>query len=256
MTNWSSAIPVAAMLGGAHNLSALSAAQAASALAWWRDAGVDVLVAETPRPWIGARGEEAPAPAVIPEPAPTALPATLPEFQRWLAEAERLPDGSERGRRLSPEGDPAAGLMVLIDAPEPEDATTGQLLSGPAGALFERMMAAIGRDRATLYLASLCLARPLGVRLDEKARDELAALARHHVALAAPKRLLVMGDAASRALFGTEMLAARGRLHPVNHSGVMVEGVATMSPRVLLKRPAQKAEAWKDLRLLMRGMES
>ena len=233
----------------------MSAQEALSALAWWREAGVDVLVGEEPRDWLAASAPAAAvAPQPIPEPAPTALPATLGEFRGWLAEVDTLPDGSEPARRLPPEGDPASGLMILLDAPEREDATAGRLLAGDVGILFDNMLRAIGRDRGSIYLATLCQGRPLAGRLDATAEDGMAAIARHHVALAVPRRLLIMGEAASRAILGTEASPARTRLHTINHSGVMVEAVVTIPPRILLQQPSLKARAWRDLRLVA-GME-
>ncbi|MFW9320202.1 uracil-DNA glycosylase family protein, partial [Glaesserella parasuis] len=90
-------------------------------------------------------------------------------------------------------------LMVLVEAPERDDEAAGQLLSGPAGVLFDRMLAAIGRSRETIHLASLAIARPLAGRLPHDAFDDLARIARHHVGLVAPKAVLVMGNAPSRA---------------------------------------------------------
>ena len=87
--------------------------------------------------------------------------------------------------------------------------------------------------------------------------------------MVAPKRLLLLGNAASRAILGTELQAARGRLHGFNHkTGETGSGsasgeasdetgvVASFHPRFLIEKPAAKAEAWKDLQMLMRGLTS
>jgi len=232
------------------------ASSALSALAWWRDAGFDTAIDEAPRHWLG---EAAPMPATpqqIHAPAPQAMPATLAAFADWLAAIPELPDGSLPGRRLAAEGDPASGVMILIDMPEAADADAGRLLADESGRLLDRMLAAIGRDRASVYLAALCAARPIGGQLGADALPGLGRIATHHVALAAPRRLLLMGQAVSRALLGIELARARGRLHSVNHDGVTVEAVTTFAPRFLLQNPARKADAWRDLRLLIGGFES
>ena len=72
-------------------------------------------------------------------------------------------------------------------------------------------------------------------------------LARDHVRLARPKRLILLGDAAARALTGQPLQAARGKIHRVEG----VRTIATFHPRWLLQRPSDKALAWKDLLLLM-----
>ncbi|TVV75610.1 uracil-DNA glycosylase family protein, partial [Sphingomonas solaris] len=117
--------------------------------------------------------------------------------------------------------------------------------------LLDRMLAAIGRDRASVYLASLLPARPVGGRIDPAVAAPALALAKRHVALAAPRLLLLCGDDATRALLGSGVAAARGRIHDLNHDGVKVRAVATFHPCRLLEHPMQKAGAWQDLQLLL-----
>jgi DNA polymerase len=67
------------------------------------------------------------------------------------------------------------------------------------------------------------------------------------VALAKPKRLLLLGDTPARALLGKPLAAARGHVHKIEG----VRTVATFHPRQLLQRSSDKALAWRDLLLLM-----
>lgn len=240
----------------------ISRAQAASLLRWWSEAGVDCLVGETPRDWLRAHDRPAsPAetPALFgaaPAPAPPAdapPPAQLSLFRAWLAEAADLPFASPSAPRVCPSGDPASGLMILIDMPSAADCASGTLLSGPEGRLFDRMLAAIGRDRESVYLASLsCLRSPDG-RFDADGARRCADLARHHVDLASPERLLLFGDACARALVGEPMLAARGRWHRIDTEAGPVPARVTLPPAMLLAQPAAKAHAWADLLALMEG---
>lgn len=224
----------------------------ASALDWWRDAGVDVLVEDGPRDWLAR--EAAPVPVEAPVPAPDALPRTMPEFLAWRG-GEGAPEAAWRGVSLTASGPADARLMVLVDCPDRDDADC--LLSGKAGKLFDRMLAAIGVEREAIHLAAVCVRRPATGRMPRELEAELQRLARHHLGLVAPARVLLLGDAASRALTGTEVLRARGSLRRIKHdapSGVggETDAVATFHPRLLLERPAQKADAWRDLQLLMR----
>jgi len=229
-------------------------AAAASALLWWTEAGVDCLVAESPRDWLRAPPAEpsvpAPkAPTSAPAPAAGALPDSLDLFRALLADDPTLPFAAAGAPRVGPSGDAASGLMILTDMPSPADCADGLLLSGEEGRLFDRMLAAIGRDRASAYLAPLsCLRSPDG-RLSADALRECAALARHHIELAAPRALLLFGEACSKALLGLPLAHARGRVHEIG----AVRAVATIAPRELLKRPAHKAYAWADLKLLIEG---
>ena len=163
---------------------------AASTLDWWRDAGVDTLVDELPHDWLKPAVASPPAsqpastPAAAPAGDPSAaatLPDTLDAFVDWRL-GNSTPDAGW-GTPIAPQGNAAAGLMVLIDMPEREDAASGQLLGGDAGRLFDRMLAAIGRDRQSIYLASLAVARPASGQIAPEFADPLTKLARHHIAL-------------------------------------------------------------------------
>ncbi len=228
---------------------------AASALEWWRDAGVDVLVDDLPRDWLAAAPEPAVSRGAVPVGTPVveALPTTLDAFIAWRT-GTTVPEVEWGAAMIAASGPATADLMVLVDCPERDDRDA--MMSGPAGRLFDRMLAAIGRSRDDVHLASVCAARPTAGRMPRETEARLSEIARHHLALAAPKRLLVMGNAASRAILGTELAKARGGLHPLNHSGgKTTDVVASFHPRFLLEKPAAKAEAWKDLQMLIGGMK-
>jgi DNA polymerase len=209
--------------------------EALSALDWWREAGIDVLVDDLPRDWL--------------KPEPKAEKPRTPESPLSIPRDEAPPGPA--APRIGPVGDPNSDLMLLADHPEQEDIESGALMSGAAGRLLDAMLAAIGRQRASVYLAALSPARPLRGRLDDKEIAELAPQALQLVATAAPRILLLLGDAPTRAILGTSVAEARGRLHGLNHAGVTVNAVATFHPRFLLQQPRHKAAAWSDLRLLL-----
>lgn len=223
-------------------------AGAASALAWWQDAGVDTLVDEAPRDWLAA---PAPARPVAIAAVTGALPATLDAYVGWRHGAD-APEAAWAGGWIPATGPADATVMVLVDCPDRDDRAT--LLSGATALLFDRMLAAIGLTRDAVHLAALCAKRPTAGRLPVEAGERLSELALHHIALVAPKRLLVLGNAASRAVLATDVAPARGRLHPLNHKGGTSEVVASFHPRFLLEKPAAKAGAWADLLRLTRGM--
>jgi len=221
------------------------AASARSVLDWWREAGVDVLVGDEPHDWLGQ------APAAIPVPAATAappvaraLPDTLDAFAAWRTGGD-APEGAAPDGRFA-EGDPASALMIVVDCP----ADTG-LIDGAPGRLFDRMLAAIGHSRESIYLTSLTTVRPLGGRIPPETLPALADLLRHHLTLVRPQRLLLLGQAPSRALDATDGSGAAGGLRPINLDGTIVSPVSTLHPRLLIERPALKVQAWKDLQILM-----
>jgi uracil-DNA glycosylase family 4 len=229
-------------------------AAAASLIAWWNEAGVDVALDEAPRDWLKPAAKPQATVAVAapagPPPSEDGPPPQLDLFQAWLASSAALPYAAPSAPRVCPAGDPAAGLMIVTDMPTGEDCNAGLLISGEAGRLFERMLAAIGRSRETIYLAALsCLRSPDG-RFSTDAAKQCATLARHHAGLVSPKALLIFGDAASKALLGLPLVQARGRWHELATHAGPVKALVTLPPAFLLGQPAAKAHAWADLQLL------
>lgn len=226
---------------------------AASALEWWADAGVSTLVEDSVRDWFAR-----PAPAAAPPSAQTrpaaegsdALPTDLTSFLAWRL-GPAAPEAGWGTPLVAPEGDPGAELMVFVDRPE-----QGALAGGAAGRLLDRMLAAIGRSRDTIYLAGFACAEPLSGAVPADAEDELARLALHLAGLSGANRLLILSKQVSRALIGTSRAPLRGVLHGINQGGREWEAVASVHPRFLLESPMHKAAAWKDLQLLLRGKRS
>jgi DNA polymerase len=191
----------------------------------------------------------------MPTPAPAdALPGQLELFRGFLRDNHALPYASPSARRVCPAGDPASGLMIMSDMPAAEDCGTGTLLSGDVGRLFDRMLAAIGRDRSSVYLASMSCFRSPDGRFTTGTAKDCARLALHHIGLAAPRALLLFGDACSKALVGLPMAQARGRWHEIATHAGPIKTIVTLPPSYLLAQPSAKALAWADLQMLMEGL--
>jgi DNA polymerase len=250
--------------------------EAASLLGWWLEAGVDVALAEEPRNWLAqsaatsspltlakgtgeapsslppeSRNQAPPSPKLPPASDRRSnggpLPDTLDAFHAWLRESSDLPLFRAGAARALPHGPAQAQIMLVLGPPGPEDVTAGTPLSGDAWTLAKRMLASIGIPHDQAYVAALtCFPSPLS-RLSQSDSDLCAAGIRRHIALAAPKRLLLMGDAAALAVTGEPLARARGRVHRIDG----IPSVVTFNPRHLLARPSDKAHAWRDLLLLM-----
>jgi DNA polymerase len=252
---------------------------AASTLKWWHDAGVDTIVGETARDWLAADKKVSPAlphgsvtagqsdragsdgpsggSSAVPSPERQRepLPARLDAFHAWLLDGDLGLSAAATGR-VAPAGDPASGLMVLIDMPSAADVAAGNLLSGEPGALFDRMMAAIGRGRDTLYLGSLSPARTATGTLDAAAARRAAEIGRHHVGLVRPTALLLFGDGCAKALLGVAVAQARGKRHELETPAGKISTFVTIRPEKLVSQPGLKKLAWDDLQMLRGRLES
>jgi DNA polymerase len=225
----------------------IGAAEARSALAWWLEAGVDVAVDEQPRDWLRPAP---PRPSVAPAEAPNVTepsPETLAALQQWLASSAAVPLATATARRVLPHGPGQAAVMLLSDAPALEDFAAGQPIGGEAWQLAVRMLAAIGMTADEAYSASLSCFHAPGTKLRDSDREACAELARRHIRLVEPKRLVLFGDGPCLALLGKRLVEARGHVHKVEG----VRTIATFHPRHLIKRPLDKSLAWRDLLLLM-----
>jgi uracil-DNA glycosylase family 4 len=223
-------------------------AEARSALAWWLDAGVDMLVQEEPRDWLKAPPPRA-QPIVAEAPPNVVEPSheTLADLQDWLSSSMQLPLASATAKRILPHGPENAAIMLLSDAPTFEDSAAGQPIGGEAWELAKRMLAAIGIPVEHAYSASLsCLHLP-GTKMSPADRAACAEIARKHIRLVRPKRLLLLGDGPAQALIGKPIAQARGHVHKIEG----VRTVATFHPRSMINQPSNKSLAWKDLLLLM-----
>lgn len=246
---------------------------------WWSLAGVDALVGEAPAGWLDVppandtsvpRVRPAPIAEAAPEPLPAALqrrdvpPVSVPQgpvvfpdewdaFRQWLATGENVPGSQWDARRVLPTGNADAPLMLLTAWPEIDDQRDGDLFTGPAGLLLDAMLRAIGMARGDCYLASLAVTRPPGGRCGENEAADLDRLLWHHLRLAQPQRLLLVGSDIVRMAANLPLADARGRLLDINQDGGKMEVAAVAHPAMLLARPAQKAAAWDSLKLFNRG---
>ena len=89
--------------------------------------------------------------------------------------------------------------MLLADVPTPEDVADDAPIAGPAWDLAQRMLTAIGFSADQAYVANIsCIYSP-GARLSASELDACAAIVRRQIAVAKPKRLLLLGDGPCKA---------------------------------------------------------
>src|SRR5208337_4796873 len=97
------------------------------------------------------------------------------------------------------------GLMLVGEGPGAEEDRAGRPFVGPSGQFLDRMLASIGLDRTRLLITNLIPWRPPGNRnpTDAEVLICLPFLLRH-IALVRPRRLVLLGALATRALTGSE----------------------------------------------------
>ena len=243
--------------------------QAKALLEWYVELGVVDAVGDVPVDRY-ALADAAPRPArparATPEPPPPA-PVARDHAAEALARADaaaslealagemRAFEGLElkKGARnfVFADGNPAARVMIVGEAPGADEDRIGRPFVGRAGQLLDRMLAAIGLDRASAdparagYITNILPWRPPGNRTPTPEETAIMApFVRRHIALVDPVVLILMGNVPCGALLGrTGILRMRGHW-------TQAEGRPAMPmthPAYLLRNPAAKREAWADL---------
>lgn len=255
-------------------------------LAWYRDAGVTEALSEAPIDrFAAATPAPAPGPAVpaVSAPPPSSAPAagdaalqpdadTIDAARRIAAEAPDLGaletalgafDGCPLKLRATQlvfaDGNAEAEVMLIGEAPGRDEDIQGKPFVGRSGQLLDRILAAIGLDRTSVYIANTVPWRPPGNRTPSPA--ELAVcrpFLDRQVELVAPKFVVALGGASAKQLFDTDtgILRLRGQWRELRMGGHRCLAMATLHPAYLLRQPAQKKLIWRDMLALQARLEA
>lgn len=256
-----------------------------AALAWLVDSGADEaiglepvnrLVAK-PQPSSPAMSEPARplrsaasfAPAATPSAAPAA-PAITASDADGIATAQSLASAATTLEELKTalegfdgcalkkncqntvfaDGNPASRIMFIGEAPGAEEDRRGLPFVGRAGQLLDKMLAAIELDRSSAYITNVMNWRPPQNR-DPSPEEAAMCLPflRRHIELVNPGIIVLLGAVAARHVLGFSegIMRLRGRWLEYRVGNVMVPVIATLHPAYLLRQPAHKKLAWRDL---------
>jgi uracil-DNA glycosylase family 4 len=269
------------------NSGALTAQEAAEALRWWSEAGVDLALDETPHD----RFAESAAPAARRAPTPIAAsPLRAPEAAKPAATFAAAPDDAARSAReaaaaartleelraalerfegcslkttatqlVFADGAPDARIMLVGEAPGADEDRIGRPFVGRAGQLLDRMLASIGLDRTKVYIANVVPWRPPGNRTPTPQETAVCLpFVRRQIALVAPRLLVCLGGSATQTLLGVKEGITRTRgvwRDYEGDDGASIPTLPMFHPAYLLRQPAAKRQAWADLRKLKRAVE-
>lgn len=256
-------------------------------LRWYLDAGLDETIGEVPVDRFAASSR--PAAQAVPQPEaarPAFQPSTpavhltpghaaaggtaahiapggtaahiasechdLDSLRRALEAFDGLPLRKTALSTVFADGNPAADVMVIGEAPGQEEDRQGLPFVGKSGKLLDRMLDSIGLDRTTCYITNVVPWRPLENR--KPTAEEVAVcmpfIARH-IELVDPQVLLLFGGASASALLARHegINRLRGRWFDYSSPGLPrpVPAMATFHPAYLLRTPEAKRLAWRDL---------
>jgi DNA polymerase len=249
-------------------------------LRWYVEMGADEAIGIEASDRLGRPAASAPPAAVAasarrqsPRPVAAAPPAALTGSLGEAAQsARRLASGADSVAALAAlvaafdgcalkrtatntvfiDGNPAAPVMIIGEAPGADEDRIGRPFVGRAGQLLDRMLAAIGLDRSGVLITNVVYWRPPGNRTPTAA--EIASclpFVFRLIALVRPKVLVLSGGTAAGALLpqGQGITRLRGRWFEFAVPGLdqPVPTLPMFHPSFLLRTPERKREAWRDL---------
>ncbi len=148
------------------------------------------------------------------------------------------------------DGNPASRIMFIGEAPGRDEDRIGLPFVGRAGKLLDKMLAAIHLDRTSAYITNVLNWRPPDNR-DPSPEEAAMCLPflRRHIELVNPGIVILLGAVAARHVMGFSegIMKLRGRWLEYRVGDTMIPVLPTLHPAYLLRQPAHKKLAWRDL---------
>lgn len=228
------------------------------------DAG---LAARTPVP-ATARAEpatRAPSPLAPPAPDEATMAArdaakraaTLEELRAVLDKFDGCALKATATQLVFADGNPQARLMFVGEAPGRDEDIEGLPFVGRSGKLLDRMLAAIGLDRRSVYIANIVPWRPPGNRTPTPQESQICLpFISRQIELADPDILVCLGGPSAQTLLGIKegITKTRGRWFTFDTGKREIRAMPTFHPAFLLRSPLQKRFAWRDFLAIKKAL--
>ena len=151
------------------------------------------------------------------------------------------------------DGNPKSNIMLIGEAPGANEDAEGLPFVGRAGALLDKMLAAINLNRKKVYISNIINYRPPENRrpTDEEIGRYLPFITKH-IEIINPKILVLLGSTAMNALIGNENVISkmRGKWIEKKFGNCKTSVIITFHPAFLMRQPAQKKLVWIDLKMI------
>jgi DNA polymerase len=155
------------------------------------------------------------------------------------------------------DGNPAARVMFVGEAPGRDEDIAGLPFVGRSGKLLDRMIEAIGLDRTQVYIANIVPWRPPGNRTPTPHESAICLpFIRRQIELADPDILVCLGQPSTQTLLETKegITRTRGRWLKFDTGSREIRALATYHPAFLLRSPLQKRLAWRDFLAIKKAL--
>jgi len=176
--------------------------------------------------------------------------SSLEQIALAVSACTKCPLHTTRTHTVPGEGAANARLMFVGEAPGADEDRLGRPFVGAAGQLLDKMIGAMGLARDRVFIANILKCRPPGNR--DPLEHEIAACLpylRAQIALIGPEAICSLGRHASHALLERKDSLGKLRGRFFEYCGARL--LPTFHPSYLLRTPADKTAAWKDLQQIM-----
>lgn len=158
------------------------------------------------------------------------------------------------------DGNPAASVLFIGEAPGAEEDRQGLPFVGASGRLLDRMLASIGLDRTQVCISNTVFWRPPGNRTPTTVEMAVCMpFLERLIELVDPVLLVTLGGPAAKAVLaesaGVSKLRGRWFSYSTPRLSHPIPATAMFHPAYLLRTPAQKRDAWRDLLMLRRRLD-
>ena len=147
--------------------------------------------------------------------------------------------------------------MLIGEAPGAEEDKQGLPFVGRSGQLLDRMLAAIGLNRSSVYIANIVPWRPPGNRTPTPVETQICLpFIQRQIELSNPEVLVTVGQPSTAALLGIQgIMKNRGRWFPYNTGSRDIRAMPMLHPAYLLRSPIGKRLAWRDLLAIKKALD-
>ena len=191
----------------------------------------------------------APDAAVMAAREAAATAASLDELRAILDRFEGCALRATASRLVFADGNPEGRVMLVGEAPGRDEDIQGLPFVGRSGKLLDLILAAIGLDRNSVYIANIVPWRPPGNRTPTPQESQICLpFIRRQIELADPDVLVFLGGPSAQALLGVKegITRIRGRWFSYQTGTREIRAIPTFHPAFLLRSPLQKRLAWRD----------
>lgn len=183
------------------------------------------------------------------------LEETLDAIRQDLGDCQRCGLGASRKKLVYGVGNPNARLVLVGEAPGREEDQKGEPFVGEAGRLLDKILQAMGMQRADVYICNVLKCRPPNNR--DPQPEEVATcetFLTRQIAAIKPQVIVGLGRFAVQSLLQSKVPISRIRGEWQTYQGIPL--MPTYHPAYLLRNPEGKRDVWEDMKEVMRCLHA